>query len=308
MRKITLLSFIVFLSLGVKSQDYGLFGKKNLVGVHASWFFRSIPQYFYAEKMYRFNEQSNELVSNSLRNHIWHAGFSYRRVVSKKHAFGFQAEYYTRAFGNPIHTKDKKINFKSVWTGDGNLSNNIWSNELQNTVSMIGMKMTKSSAQVVDLKLIWSRTKTMSVLPIGLVSTLGLGFQNISMNTANPIHINSLQMDTTIMNWSNERATYKLNNAPAGFANDYFGIGWLWDLSLNYPLTKSLIFTVSSDIRGTAFVFWKANDAQRLQEFPTQIDGTPTLEGIIHGRNMSKEIRKEMLFQNTFRVGLTFAF
>lgn len=298
---------LLFLPLLSDAQDYGYFGKKNLLGVHGSWFFRGIPQYFYAEKMYRYDETNNALRKNSLRNHVWHGGFSYRRILNKSHAIGIQADYSLRNLGDPFHNGNKS-NYSSVWAPNSQTLYHAWSNELQQAVEMINIDLTPSSFSVLDVKIIWSRTRSLSVLPLGLTSTWGLGYQQMNVNYAKTIHASAYTFDIDNAQYSADRTTFKLNEAPQDLKNSYFGIGWMWDLSLNYALSKSLIFSVGSDIRGVFMVQQSSGNSKMIDAFPPASNTLPSLEGMIHGRDFSKEIRKEMLFQNTFRFGLTLAF
>lgn len=308
MNKNIYFAILLFLPLTSSAQDYGYFGKKNLLGIHGSWFFRGMPQYFYAEKMYRYDEGSNDLRKNSLRNHVWHGGFSYRRILNKSHAIGIQADYSLRNLGDPIHDKVKSMNYSSDWAVNGQALAFAWSNELQQAVVMSDIDLTPSSFSVLDVKLIWSRTRTLSVLPLGLTSTWGLGYQQMNVNYAKTIYASAYTYDIDNAQYAADRTTFKLNDAPEDLKNSYFGIGWMWDLSLNYALSKSLIFSVGSDIRGVFMVQKGSGNSNMTDAFPLANYGLPSLEGMIHGRDFSKEIRKEMIFQNTFRFGLTLAF
>ncbi len=307
MNKNIYIVLLLFLPLFSGAQDYGYFGKKNLLGIHGSWFFRGMPQYFYAEKMYRYDESSNDLRKNSLRNHVWHGGFSYRRILNKSHAIGIQVDYSLRNLGDPIHD-GKKSNYASVWAPSSQDLYIAWSNELQQAVRMSDINFTPSSFSVLDVKLIWSRTRTLSVLPLGLTSTWGLGYQQMNMNYAKTIYASAYTFDIDNGFYSADRTTFQLNEAPQDLKNSYFGIGWMWDLSLNYALSKSLIFSIGSDIRGVFMVQKNDVNSSMLDVFPPADNTLPSVEGMIHGRDFSKEIRKEMLFQNTFRFGLTLAF
>jgi hypothetical protein len=310
MSKLFIIACFSFLPLGLLSQDFGYFGKKNIVGIHGTWFFRAVPQYFHPEKMYRFDEVDNVLKNNVLRNYVWHSGFSYRRIVNKSNAIGVQAEFYSRNLGDPIHDKLNKLNYQADWALQGNSLQNFyaWSDELQKAIQMWDLNITPTSINVLDVKVVWSRTRTMSVLPLGLVSTWGLGFQNFSVNLAKSIYASGFTFDSGTGETSVTRETVKLNSAPNGLVNNYWGLGWMWDLSLNYALNKSWLLSFGSDIRGAFLVQQSAKNSDMQVQFPNSTDGIPTLAGMVHGRNMSSEIRKEMVFQNTFRLGLLFAF
>jgi hypothetical protein len=310
MKKINLFALLAFLPLQLFSQDFGYFGKKNLIGVHGTWFFRAMPQYFHPEKMYRFDEGSNSLKSNSFRNHVWHSGLSYRRILNRTHAVGIQAEYYSRQLGDPIHDKVKKLNYRADWATNGADLSQVyaWSNEIQKAMVFNNLDLTPTSFSVFDFKLIWSRSRTSSVFPLGLTSTWGLGFQQFTLNYDKPFYASAFTYDLDLMIASEQRETFRLNAAPDGFVNNYWGIGWMWDLSLNYALKKNFLLSFGSDIRGTFFVQQASGNSVMQDVFPNAPNGLPVLEGMVHGRNMNREIRKEMIIQNTFRLGLIFAF
>ncbi len=212
-----------------------------------------------------------------------------------------------RNLGDPIHMGNKS-NYSSDWAGNSQALFIAWSNELQQAVGMSDIDLTPSSFSVFDVKLIWSRTRTLSVLPLGLTSTWGLGYQQMNVNYAKTIYASAYTYELDNAQYSADRTTFKLNDAPQDLKNSYFGIGWMWDLSLNYALSKSLIFSVGSDIRGVFMVQKSSGNSNMIDAFPPAYNTLPSLEGMIHGRDFSKEIRKEMLFQNTFRLGLTLAF
>lgn len=310
MSKSFIIVFFCLFQLNSFAQDFGYFGKKNLLGIHGTWFFRAMPQYFYSEKMYRFDESSSELKNNTLRNHVWHSGFSYRRILSKSNAVGIQFDFYSRNLGDPIHDKRNKLNYSADWAHQGNSLENVyaWSNEIQKAVQMWDLNITPTSVGVLDLKAVWSRTRTLSVLPLGLISTWGLGYQQFKVNYAKPIYASAFTYDFMSGGTSVERETFQLNRAPDGLTNNYWGIGWMWDLSLNYALNKSWLLSFGSDIRGTFLVQQSGRNSVMQDQFPNANNGLPTLEGMVHGRTMNREIRKELVFQNTFRLGLIFAF
>ncbi len=310
MNRTFIFALFALLPFAVFSQDFGYFGKKNLLGVHGTWFFRAMPQYFHAEKMYRFDEGSNALKNNTFRNHIWHSGVSYRRILNKSHAIGIQAELYSRNIGDPIHDKSDKLNYRADWAIQGLPLDAIyaWSNEIDKAVQMWDLNLTPTSISVIDVKLIWSRSRTISVLPLGLTSTWGLGYQQFSVNHAKNVYASAITYDYMTNETLSNRETFKLNLAPDGLVNNYWGLGWMWDLSLNYALNKSWLLSFGSDIRGTFLVQSSKKNSNMSMAFPDAQNGLPVLEGMIHGRTMNREIRKEMIIQNTFRLGLIFAF
>jgi hypothetical protein len=310
MNKKVIIALLAIVPFFIQAQDFGYFGKKNLISIHATGFFRAMPQYFHAEKMYRFDESTNTLRANSFRNFVWHSGVSYRRIINKSHAIGVQAEYYTRQLGDPIHANTKRVNYRADWATQGLAlaEINAWSDELQKAVRMSDLDITRTTISVLDFKLIWSRSRSLSVLPLGLTSTWGLGFQQMKTNFSKTIYASGFTYDDLTGEFSSSRETFKVNPAPDGLINNYWGIGWMWDLSLNYALNKSWLLSFGSDIRGTFFATQSSKNSNMNGTFPTNSNGYPDLEGMIHGRNMSREIRKEMVFQNTFRLGLVFAF
>jgi hypothetical protein len=310
MNKRIIMLLLAFLPLFAKSQDFGYFGKKNLLGFHGTWFFRAMPQFFYAEKMYRYNENSNNLTCNALRNHVWHAGLSYRRILNKSHAVGIQADYSLRHLGDPFHDKTDKVNFQADWANINVDYSNLsaFSSELGKVVRMSDVNITPTSISVIDIKAIWSRSRTSSVIPLGLTSTWGLGYQMINANFSPSMYASGFTYDDMVGEWSASRETFQLQNAPDDLVNKYWGIGWMWDLSLNYALNKSWMLSFGSDIRGTFLVKQAKSSSDMADLFLSDPNQNITVEGLVYGRNMGKEIRKELIFQNTFRLGLVFAF
>lgn len=310
MNKRIIMLLMAFSPLFAKAQDFGYFGKKNLIGFHGTWFFRSMPQFFHAEKMYRYNESTNDLRSNTLRNHIWHSGFTYRRILNKSHAFGIQVDYSTRGLGDPFHDKTDKVNFQADWANINVDYSNLTalSTGLGKIVRMSDLDITPTSISVIDIKAIWSRSRTSSVFPLGLTSTWGLGYQIINTNFSRSMYASGFTYDDMVGDFSASRETFQLQNAPDDLVNKYWGIGWMWDLSLNYALNKSWMLSFGSDIRGTFLVKQAKSSSDMADLFLSDPNQIITVEGLFYGRNMGKEIRKELIFQNTFRLGLVFAF
>jgi hypothetical protein len=310
MKNLLTLVVLMLTTFVAVSQDFGYFGKKNLVGVHGTWFFRSMPQYFHPEQLYRFDEKNNDLKNNTLRNHVWHSGLSYKRILSKSHAIGIQAELYTRNLGDPIHDRSNKLNYQAEWALTSNSLDLVyaWSKEIGEVVQLWDLDITPTSINVLDLKALWSRSRTLSVFPLGLTSTWGIGYQYFSVDYTRRVHARAFTMDWQSMETADIPQTFLVNKAPTDLVNNYWGIAWMWDLSLNYALNKNWLLSFGSDIRGTFLVQQSRSSSDMALTFPNDNNSLPVLEGLIYGRNMNREIRKEMVFQNTFRLGLIFAF
>jgi len=304
--KIVAVCFVVGLAFSGATQKEGYFGKNNILGIHGTWFLRSVPQVFYSEKIYGYREVSDEFVSGFFRNHNWSAGLSYKRIYNENSAVGFQLDLGTRNLGSPNFDLSSRTTFINPWENELH-QNTVWSASDEKFLNLNEMVLSRTNIINRQAFLTWSRSKTATVMPLGLMSTFGLGVQHTSLNSSQSIYAKSYFSESLNMPWSNEQAIFRTSN-PNSVKNEYLGIVWMWDLSLNYAVSKNWLFTLGSDIRGVAHVFSLTKEAAVLEAFPLSQQGVPTIEGVLYGRNLKKEIRKEMIFQNTFRVGMLFMF
>jgi hypothetical protein len=308
MTKFKLLALALFVGIPFygSAQKDGYFGKKNMFSLHGNWFFRSVPQVFYQEEIYSYREPSDEFVSGFFRNHIGTVGLSFKRLVSERTAFGLQVDLGMRNLGSPRFDLSSKSTFLSVWSNELN-QNAVWSEGHEKFFKLTDLELSKTKIINRQLLVTWSRTKTTTVMPLGLMSTFGLGVQYASIRGNQNIYAKAYSKDQLDSSWSTDKTIFR-TDAPSTLKNDYLGIVWMWDLSLNYAVSRNLIFSLGSDIRGVAHVFSLSKDADFTNAFPLSQQGVPTIEALAYGRNFKKEIRKEMLFQNTFRAGLILMF
>ncbi len=304
--KMIFASFFVLTVFSVWTQNTaGYFGKKNMIGLHGTWFLRNLPQVFYKQKIFTYSEQSEEFNTGFFRNHIWHAGFSYKRLVSEKTAFGFQVDLGTRNIGSPSFDPSSKT-YLNPWPSTIDESD-VWSSVHEQFLRTNELEISKTNFLNRQVFLTWTRSKTATVFPLGLMSTLGLGMMHSAMNTSKAVYAKSYYRPVQWNSWSNEKAIFSAN-LPVDFTNNYLGVSWMWDLSLNYAISRNVLFSFGSEMRGVLGMFSLNDGAEILNSFPIVQQGHGSLEGLLYGRNFSKEIRREMIFQNTFRVGLIFMF
>jgi len=300
--------FIVVLIFGSKvvAQDGGYFGKKNALNIDGTWFLRSIPQIFYTEDIYFYNPRKDIFQSGYFRNHIWNVGLSYKRLIRKNSALGLRFDLGTRNLGSPNLRADEKSTFSSPWE---NILENavVWSNDHQKYVDLNNLVLSRTNVVNRQVFVSWSRSKTASVFPIGLTSTFGLGAQWTTMNTTKGVFSKANTKDLLSDPWSVDQEILRTSFTQTS-KDPYLGLAWLWQLDLNYALTRNFLFTIGTDFRGIVHVFRLSKDDEIINRFPLSLNGTPTLESLIYGRNLSNEIRREMIFQNTFKIGLTLVF
>lgn len=307
MRKGYLFFGILLLScLRLTAQDYGYFGKKNMISVHGAWFFRAMPQVFYDEPMYHYKASSGEFKQGFFRNHVWTTGVSYKRILNQQQAFGFQLDLNTRNLASPNFDLSSSRTFISPWNHNIS-SQSVWSENLERFVRISDMAISKTNLLNRQLLLTYSRSRTTTIFPIGLTSTLGLGVQYATLNTSANIHARAQTSNQMDGPWGGNKQLFHIQN-PIDLKNDYLACAWMWDLSLNYALSNNLIFSISSDMRGVFGVFRITKQEALDRVFGDFENDVPSLEAFVLGRNMRKEIGREMRFQNTLRFGLSFLF
>lgn len=304
--KLTTLLILCLVIAKIEAQQTGYFGKQNYFGLHGSWFLRAMPQVFFEETIYHYSNRNEEFVNGFFRNHIGNLGLSYKRLINNRTAIGLQYDFGNRNLGSPIFDFNRWKTFDSPWQNE--FAQNIaWSNSENRFLDMKDLEINRTQIRNQSFHLTYSRCKTASVFPLGLMSTFGLGIQYSSLNYKRPMYARAFTKEALTDVWSEEMSLTKLT-APQNFENAYLGISWIWDLSINYAINNKLLFSISSELRGVPFVFQLTNTENIKSAFPFGTNQIPSIEAAVYGRNLSREIRKEMFIQNTLRFGLTFAF
>lgn len=294
------------LSFYSKAQDFGYFGKKHSLSLHGNWFFRAVPQVFYKEALYHFQEGSNDFKEQSLRNHVWQIGASYKRSISNRHAWGIQVDYGVRNLGTPNFNWTNSSLVLSPWNHEAN-PEAVWSAVESVFVNVPELELSRMSFSNRNLLFTWSRARTATVFPLGLISTLGLGLQHSRISTERSVYARSLTTDSLGSSWSTNQRILSLER-PSDLEHDYLGLVWMWDLSLNYALNKRFLLSIGSDIRGVFGVFQLKNFSAIESHFSPFDQSVPSLEALVYGRNFRKEIAREMRFQNTLKLGICWMF
>jgi hypothetical protein len=148
-------------------------------------------------------------------------------------------------------------------------------------------------------------------MPLGVVSTLGIGIQSIAMQTNKDAYLYYNYITEFAGNSYFASQIEKLSPPPVNFTNKYWGFLASWDLSINYPISKNLILEFASELRSTFRVKWRSDVFEQRTFFPKKTGnavGELPLESTFYARDMTYELRREMFFNNTFRLGLTFMF
>lgn len=320
--------FCLFTCMGF-AQNKGYFGKNNMLTVHGLAFLRGIPQGFYEDSrnIFVYNEKQNNLERN-ITNVIWNAGLSFRHITGRSSALGLRYDFGVRKIsspyaailnGNTTFTLNPNSYFQPlygipyedyIFTTE---PEDYYSNSDGNLVKyMSQIKATATYVSVHSFSFIYSRNKTLSFMPLGIVSTLGIGFQTITMQTKRDTHLAYFyQTGPDVWNDPIANKVEKISPPPANFKNNYLGVLASWDLSINYPLSKSLILEFASELRSTFHVKWRSDKIEQSTFFPAKPEVTTgpfPIESTFYARNMTYELRREMFFNNTFRLGLTFVF
>lgn len=292
-----------FVSIG---QDLTFFGKKNTITLHGSWFFRGIPQAFYKESFYNFSPSSQDLVERPFFNHVWHCGFTYKRAFKNQQAFGIQFDLSARNLGSPSFNLASAKTTISPFNHsvDGNA---VWSENAEKFVKLTDLEISKTALSNKQFLVTWSKSRNNSVFPLGLISTFGLGVQLSALQVEKSLYGRSHTSNSLGNLWSNNLEVIRINK-PQNFDKRYLGFVWMWDLSLNYALNKNTLFSIGSDIRGVFGVFQQTKTSDIMDYYSLTYQGVPSLEALVYGRNLRKEIAKEMRFQNTIKLGVSWVF
>ena len=305
-RLLILLLLSIVQTTFVVSQEFGYFGKKHSLSLQGNWFFRAIPQVFYSEALYHFQEGSNEFKEQWLRNHVWQIGASYKRGISNRHAWGIQVDYGVRNLGTPDFNWTNSSLVLSPWNHEVN-PEALWSATESVYVNLPELALSRMSFSNRNLLFTWSRARTATVFPLGLISTFGLGLQHSRISSKRSVYARSLTTDSLGSSWSTNQRILSIER-PTDLEHDYLGFVWMWDLSLNYALNKRFLLSIGSDIRGVFGVFQLTDFSAIESHFSPFEQGIPSLEALVYGRNFRKEIAREMRFQNTLKLGICWKF
>jgi hypothetical protein len=317
-----LLSTGSFLSF---SQNSGFFGKKNMLSVHGSAFLRGIPQAFFpsTRAIYTYKEGQADFKWKKI-NPIWNIGGTYRHITGRSSAFGVRYDYAVRAISSPYAENNSSFNdtpfelpphflpvygipiFEPLLFGPEDFYSDAKGQfipRLNNAFS------TAAFVRVHSFSFVYSRNKTLTFMPLGLVSTFGLGVQSMSMLADRDAYLKYTYRNDYFS--PDIQTIERITPPPTNFENKYWGLMASWDLSINYPISKNIILEFASELRSTFLVAWRSDIATQSAYFPLNPDfeyGHKPLASTFYGRNMKNELRREMIFNNTFRLGLTFIF
>ncbi len=289
-----------------QTQNRGYFGKQNYFEFQGTWFLRSMPQIFFRETIYHYSNRNDEFKSGFLKNHTGNIGFSYKRILNERAAIGVQYDFGSRNLGSPIFDLNRRTTFSSPWKDY--LNDQIaWSESAQRYLDLKQLEINRTQITNHSTHATYSRSKTSSVFPLGLVNTYGLGVQFSALNTSHPMYASALSKETLDATLSPEKQIFQLNE-PINLDNRYLGLSLFWNISIQYAINDKLLFSLGTEIRSIPWVA-QISDPTRIKEnFALNNEQIPSIEAVVYGRNLSKEIRKEMLIQNTLRFGLILSF
>lgn len=242
-----LLLFFILIAVVVGAQESGFYGKKM---VFEYKFIGQIPVFqnvFGESKGYVL--KSNQLQSSF---NIPDYSFSLSLTALKDENKGYGFEFITRNYQfNPL--KNNEINRQYVLNG----SNQLVTENISAKVAYIPL-----NEFVIMPKMVM--TSDQSRLPVGFSNEFGLGYSITRITNTHP----AIDFDTTNSN-------YSIAEVQANFmdirAEELKGLVFMYGLKMNYPLTKSLLF--SFGFRYQMHYLFNKKNFQKMEETSAWMSG-----------------------------------
>ncbi len=242
-----ILGFFILITVVVCAQESGFYGKKM---VFEYKFIGQLPVFqnvFGESKGYVL--KSNNLQSSY---NIPDYSFSISLTALKNENKGYGLEFLTRNFQfNPL--KNNEINRQYVLTG----SNQLVTENITAKVAYIPL-----NELVIMPKMVISSDQ--SRLPVGFSTEFGLGYSITRITNTHP----AIDFDTTTSNYSTADVQANFIDVRA---EELKGLVMMYGLKMNYPLTKSLLFSLG--FRYQLHYLFNKNNFQKMEETAAWMSG-----------------------------------